>query len=489
MEILGRPGFVRERPPLWRAALVGILAAIVAGAALGLALRIDPDRERYDLSYRVKMLDTKQSILQVQLHVEGMQSPNLYLTTVRAANDVAPLPVRFRLKQALDLRGEETPVETTEDYWRIRAKGGGVDLRYEVHLRAGLSDVVFSRQMLSSIDESSARLVGSDVFIIPVFGNPHNIRVDYELPDGWKLMHPFQRAANAAIVPDLKSLYHSAVGLGKFRFLQRTVRSCKLRIAVTGRYDFKDQDLLAVLSQLAAIQMDIFGGALRDEYVFLVSPHPESDDSGTLHYFGLHYDGSMILLIDPNTDRKRLQREPAQLCAHEFYHNWCGELIRQNHYDMNWFIEGVTEFYAYQTRLEAGMLSFPEYAEVMSDRFHHEYETLPLRGRISLAEASRKVLVDRDITRFTYSGGLFVAAGLDRQIDDVSAQQKSLDDLMYYLAQRSLYDPGFVLTRESLEKALMQLTGHDFHDWMSRYVYGLESPLLPEYITREMAQR
>ena len=468
---------------------MGILAALVGGTALGFALRVDPNSEQYELSYRLKVLDLDEGILQVNLHVEGMRSRNLYLTTVRSSESDARLPARFRLREARDLQGNDTPVEAAEDYWKIRAKGGGIDLRYEVWLHAGLKGDVFSRQMLSRIDRDSGRLVGTDVFIIPVFGNPRNIRVEYQLPPKWQLVHPFQRSANAAIVPNVKSLYHSAVGLGRFRMLERTVRGCRLRIAVTGKFDFDDRDLLAVLGQLAGIQMDIFGGPLRNEYVFLVAAHPQSGDQEMLHYFGLHYDGSMILLIDSNTDRKRLQQEPAQLCAHEFYHNWCGELIRQERYDMNWFIEGVTEFYAYQTRLESGMLSFPDYARVLSDRFHREYEVHPLRGKISLADASRKVLVDMETTRYTYSGGLFVAAGLDEEIDDVSLQQKSLDDLMYMLAQHAQRNPSFVLTRATLEEALLQLTGHDFHGWIERYVYGLESPHLPGYITQEMASR
>ncbi len=45
------------------------------------------------------------------------------------------------------------------------------------------------------------------------------------------------------------------------------------------------------------------------------------------------------------------------------------------------------------------------------------------------------------------------------------------------------------MTRATLEEALLQLTGHDFHGWIERYVYGLESPHLPGYITQEMASR
>jgi predicted metalloprotease with PDZ domain len=469
--------------------MVGILAAVVGGGVLGVTLRPDPYGEQFDLSYHIKVLDAKNGVLEVRVNASHMKSRNLYLTTASTDAQGSHLPMRIRLREAETLAGGTASVERGENHWKIRAKGGGVELRYEAWLKAGLSGGEFTRQTLSQIDEHGARLVGSDLFVFPVFGAPRNIRVSYELPESWALINPFQTGENTAVYPDVKSLYHSAVGLGEYRTLERTVRDCRLRVAIRGKYRFLDQDLLDTVSQLAAVQMDIFGGALRREYVFLVNPHPLSGDPQTLRYFGLHYDGSMILLIDSNTDRDRLQKEPAQLCAHEFYHNWCGELIRQHRYDMNWFIEGVTEFYAYQTRLEANIMSFPEYASVLNERYHTEYETSPLRGKVSLDDAGKEVLVDAETTRFMYSCGLFVASALDAEIDELSQQKYSLDDLMYRLARKASQDSDFVLTRQTLETNLRELTGFDFHDWLQSYVYSTKTPRLPSYITREMAMR
>ena len=468
---------------------MGVLTAAAGGLVLGLTLGGNPNGERFDLSYRIRVLDPEKGVIEVSVHAANMHARNLYLTTASLDAQDSHLPAKIRLREARNALGQPADVERGQNHWKIRAKGGGVDLRYETWLKAGLAKGEFTQQTLSHIDGHGARLVGSDIFAFPVFGAPQNIQVSYEMPSSWVLINPFQTGANTASYPDVKSLYHSAVGLGEYRVLQRTVRDCRLRVAIRGKYRFLDQDLLDTVSQLAAVQMDIFGGALRKEYVFLVNPHPLSGDPQTLRYFGLHYEGSMILLIDSNTDRDRLQKEPAQLCAHEFYHNWCGELIRQNRYDMNWFIEGVTEFYAYQTRLEAGIMRFPEYARVLNERYHEEYETSSLRGKRSLDWAGRQVLVDGETTQFMYSGGLFVASALDAEIDEVTQQKRSLDDLMFQLAQKATKDPQFTLTRRSLEKSLLELTGFDFHNWLGAYVYSTETPRLPSYITREMAMR
>ena len=68
------------------------------------------------------------------------------------------------------------------------------------------------------------------------------------------------------------------------------------------------------------------------------------------HYFGLRFNASMILLLDPRSARDRLEKEPAALCAHEFFHSWIGELVRQRGYEMNWFVEGVATLWAAMAR-------------------------------------------------------------------------------------------------------------------------------------------
>jgi predicted metalloprotease with PDZ domain len=489
MKVLGEPQRPERQTSFARAILLVLVLTAVGAVVLSLALRPDPDGERYELSYRVRVLDAREGVLEVEMVARGMKARYMYLTTARSSPLDKQLPARFRVRELLNAEGEVTEVVPGESHWRIRAKGGGISLRYEVWLKGGIGGGAFSKEMLSEIDPDGARLVGSDIFLFPVFGDPVNLDVEYELPEGWALIHPFQVSETHAVVPRVKSLYHSVVGLGPYRVLEREARGCRLRLAMRGDFQFADQDLLDTIGQLASVQMDVFGGALRDQYVFLVNPHPDSGDPHTLHYFGLHYEASMVLLIDSNTDKTRLQREPAQLCAHEFYHNWCGELIRQNRYDMNWFIEGVTEFYAYQSRLESDLLSFPEYAKTLNERFHLEYLASPLLGETSVASASRQVLQDPNVTRYTYSAGLFIAASLDATIDQVTLQEKSLDDLMFQLAQRAKRDPRFLLTRETLQEELKKLTGEDFSGWLDRFVYGTEAPLLADYITREMAMR
>ena len=44
-------------------------------------------------------------------------------------------------------------------------------------------------------------------------------------------------------------------------------------------------------------------------------------------YYGIHYGGSMILLLDRRLDRSELMDTPMAIIAHEFFHNWNGEAL------------------------------------------------------------------------------------------------------------------------------------------------------------------
>jgi predicted metalloprotease with PDZ domain len=265
--------------------------------------------------------------------------------------------------------------------------------------------------------------------------------------------------------------------------LTRQIGDCQVVLAVQGSYQFGDNDLMEVIEQIVDHQVNFFGGAPRSRYLFLVNPHPDQGDPRALHYFGLHFDSSMIVLLDPRTDRVRLQREPASLCAHEFFHNWLGEQLAQDDYGMNWFVEGVTTWYAYRTRLATRMLDMGSYAEQLASRYQSQYLDHGLRESMSVADAGGRVLQDPNVTSLLYSGGLFVAVALDAEIDAVTSHEAGLDQIVQNMVRRARLDPDYRLSRETLEAELKEVTGQNFRPWLERHVYGVESLPLPAYVT------
>jgi predicted metalloprotease with PDZ domain len=391
---------------------------------------------------------------------------------------------RFRLLAADDGKGRSLPIAADAGAWRVSSDGSTARLQYEVHLDAGLPLGEFVEESVSTMERQGARLFGTDTFLFPPHRDAASVRVRYLLPDGWSLAHPFQTGDFEAVYPNLRSLYYSVCAVGELRMLSRQVAGCELILASRGSFNFGDRDLMETIAEIAQYQIEFFGTPVRDRYVFVMDEHPHSHDPEQLHYFGLHFDGSMSILLDSRTDRRRLQAEPAHIIAHEFFHNWNGERISQREYDMNWFIEGVTTYYAYRTSIALRMLDHGGLARELRQSYPQQYLNNPARRVYSLAEASTIVLQNADITRFLYAGGTLGALALDLEIDRVTNQRAGLDEVMRELVTRAdaSGQARWELTREILESVLLELTGADFRPWLDAYVYGRDELPLPDYV-------
>ena len=473
----------RRSVPSRRIRLLAIGLALVAGLGAG-ALRLAHERGHdatTDLHYTLTVSDPARGVIDVRLRVETTPS---HMTLGFSGNVLAPTAdaAKFRVRRITRL-SEDLPIDRGPDGWSARTGRAPVEIAYAVHLTSPLPNGAFAEEGLSALDGDGGRLLGSDVFLFPIGQDIDSITVEYVLPERWALHHPFRTTATEASPPNLRALYSSVVAVGRFRHAVRDVAGVEIQVALRGRYAFGDDDLIDVIRRIVAHQLAFFGDAPYDRYLFVVDEHPHHDDPELLHYFGLHFDASMVVLLDPRTDRRRLQGEPASLCAHEFFHNWLGEQLRQEDYAMNWFVEGVTTLYAYRTRLATGMLDRGRYAEEISQRHRDHWAGDTLRQNLSLAEAGSIVLQDPAITRLTYTGGLLVGIALDESIVRSTRGDASLDDVVRAMVDRAAIDPDYRLTRATLEAELERVTGDDFGPWLDRYVYGVEDVPLPGFVT------
>ena len=464
--------------------LAVLLLALVVGSSLGwLRLHLGSSHPApVDLRYTVEIADPEDAILRVRLRIEGAAGPRLHLGfSSNAVARNAPA-AKFRVRNA-EADGRPAPIEHETGEWIVRGAGRHeTEIEYEVHLGAGHEASPYADVALSRLDGDGGRLLGSDVFLFPTSISSESIEVDYRLPPGWQLFHPFAVSATTVRPPSLRALYYSAGAVGRHRTLAREVDGVYVEIAVRGNYAFGDDDLMEMISRVARQQLEFFGQSPRRRYLFVVEPHPQDRDPRLLHYFGLHFDASMIVLLDPRTDRRRLQNEPASLCAHEFFHNWMGEQLATDELSMNWFIEGITTFYADRTRIAVRMLDRGRWAQELQERYRADWVEANVRKAVSVADAGRLVLQDPEITRMLYVGGRFVALALDQEIVRATGARSDLDDLVLGLVDRAVADPRFRLTRSALETAYRSLTGEELGPWLDRYVYGRAELPLPGYV-------
>lgn len=466
-----------------RLAMVGL--ALLAGSAIGAWRVLDARQPEAptEFAYTVRVLDAEQARLEVELEISDLRAGTLDLGfSANAVAATAPAS-KYRVREALSAEGRSWDITRNDGGWRIHHGPGALRIRYEVSLQAGRNGQAFADEALSSMDRSGGRILGSDLFLFPMDVPSRTITVDWELPGGWGMENPYRVSATRSAPPNLRALYATVIAVGEHRVVRRELHGYRIDVAIRGDFLFGDDALAENILEIVDYQLGFFGRAPDRNYLFIVEPHPHANDPDQLHYFGLHFNASMILLLDPRSARQRLEKEPAALCAHEFLHSWIGELVRQEGYDMNWFVEGVATLYADRALLATRKLDYGTWTERTRAAFAEHWRDSELRRTTSLARAGEIVLQDQEYTRLLYTGGPLLALALDLEIQERTDHYASLDDLLRALTERAFEDPRFRLTRTTLVEELRALTGSDFSGWLDRYAWGTVDLPLPGSIT------
>ena len=458
--------------------------ALIVGTGIGVWRAVEAARPEAptEFAYAVRVLDSAEARLEVELTLNDLKPGALELGfSANAVAATAPAS-KFRVREAHGPSGS-SPIEKTNRGWEIRHGAGDLTIRYEVSLRAGRNGQAFADEALSAMDRTGGRILGSDLFLFPLDVPARTILVDWELPSGWEMHNPYGVSATRAAPPNLRALYGTATAVGEHRVIRRNLRGYDLTIAIRGAFRFADHALAENILEIVDHQLEFFGRAPDRRYLFIVEPHPHGDDPAQLHYFGLHFNASMILLLDPRSVRQRLEKEPAALCAHEFLHSWIGELVRQEGYDMNWFVEGVATLYADRALLATRKLDYGSWIEGMRHDWAEYLRDSTLRRTTSVARAGEIVLQNAEYTRLLYTGGRLLTLALDLEIQERTSGYSSLDDLLRAMVDRAFGDPRFRLTQATLIAQLRELTGSDFTEWLDQHAWGTEDPPLPASIT------
>jgi predicted metalloprotease with PDZ domain len=160
--------------------------------------------------------------------------------------------------------------------------------------------------------------------------------------------------------------------------------------------------------------------------------------------------------------------------AHELFHSWNGHALRAaNNADLQWFSEGVTDYYATRTLARAGLIGESEFirrTEHVLSRYLY-FRSAPAFDGVTLRAAGARKGTHR---LGVYDGGWTTGFCLDMQIRTTSGGGRSLDDVMRLLYER------FGLTRTPVEyndvvRSAAEATGSSWNGFFERYVEGNET--------------
>jgi predicted metalloprotease with PDZ domain len=288
---------------------------------------------------------------------------------------------------------------------------------------------------------------------------------------------------------DYDHLVDSPFECGTHRLLAFEVDGIPHEIAIWGRGNEDEAQVLADTRRIVETARDLFGELPYRRYVFILL-------LADGQYGGLEHRNSVSNIFPRWEFRPRRAYERfLALTSHEFYHVWNVKRIRpaplgpfdyerENYTRQLWVAEGITSYYDNLILRRAGLISAARYLEMIADDIKL-LQSQPGRALQSLEQSSFDTWIklyrpDENSANSSisyYLKGSLVALLLDLEIRSRSEGERSLDDVMRLLFQQYPIDgAGFPEEHGFLAavEAVAGRAGGVYHDLFERYVAGTE---------------
>lgn len=403
---------------------------------------------------------------------------------------------------ARDARGPLPVTKTAKSTWQTAPAHGAVSVTAQVY--------AFDLSVRAAyLDATRAYFNGAVVFLCPQGHEAAPCIVDIVAPAdtaarNWRVATTLSRVDAAEhgfgryAATSYDELIDHPVEASEFDFAHFTAGGKPHEIAITGRHGANLPRLTRDLARICQWQVDLFGEAPFDRYLFQVTAVGDG-------YGGLEHRASTSLLCRrdelPHDDGPDIDDEYLTflgLASHEYFHAWNVKRIKPAAflpYDLSqeaytrqlWAFEGFTSYYDDLTLARCGLIPPERYLELLG-RTITTVSRGPGRHSQSVADSSFDAWIkyyrqDENSPNAVvsyYAKGSLVGLALDLELRNSG---RSLDDLMRALWTRyGRVDIG--VPEDAIAKLASELAGRDLSDFFARYVDGTEDPPLAELLGR-----
>ena len=320
------------------------------------------------------------------------------------------------------------------------------------------------------LDSTHAFVPGPAVLLYAVDGKQAPCSVSYHVPDGWKIASANDPAGDLATLtaPDYDTLADQPADLGKFRRFDREVGGVPVSIVIVGADGIDPTKWVNAVFRIAAAGIALWGRNTAPpfpRYIFHFR-FPENEAGGG----GLEHLNGAVITLDSTVLRDARPTE-MELVAHEFFHAWNVKRARPaglGPFDYTqavrvkdlWWSEGVTDYFAPQIVVDAGLADPAFRRNYMTDQIN-ELERNPARRVVTLETASLNAWEGKS-SGFGglsyYNKGAVVGLLLDIEMRHHTANRIGLIDILRtLLAEAKAQGHGFA--DGEIERVADRLTG------------------------------
>ncbi|GJL95155.1 MAG: hypothetical protein DHS20C05_15600 [Hyphococcus sp.] len=351
--------------------------------------------------------------------------------------------------------------------WRLpQHKRGEIEIRYSVNLQhdrfpndPGDDELAYARPY--GLMWSSRALF--------IEGAPSDdVAVEFELPDGWKASTQWQPSDENEWRFQPKNtddLLNSAFMVGAHQQTTVDIGAAKALIALGPPVVKMEAVFTPLLQGFLGSYATLLQDTLTDNFLLI---------GGDASFLGGGVMGRTISLsLNEDAAGQGAQLLAAYIIAHEGFHLWNSKwrIQKVSADDLEWFQEGLAEYYAFLTSLRMGLIDEPTYWGFVAERYTAYAAAFEAGDSLTSAAATKNTsATSYDLI---YSGGMIALLMMDIEVRTATNSEKSLDDIVREVHAK--YSTGReTLTLEELRKLIRVETGVDFIRLMRRNIRGSE---------------
>jgi len=389
--------------------------------------------------------------------------------TIRMSqSDFQPLPNGFAEfvgdLTATDSKG--TPVKLLsvgKGIWKVDAPmPATIRLKYFVSIKhESVRWAVSSAFARAYAVDNTLFFAGRAIFIAAAGQDDSKITVQYDIPNGWDVATPYDELKGGDDIfqaKNLSELWRNGNFIGKFD--KEEISAGKLQVTLVGTPNMKEGLSLfkSALAKIVNTYTSEMGGAPEGKLVIMGAVAP-------LQQGGEAFNHSISVMFNqpPTMANKSFW---GYLLAHEIFHLWDGgALYPNNQPEVEWFVEGFTEYMSKLAQYRTGFISEDEFLRQANQGMESYRRNA---GSIAMTTAGQN---KGENYSFIYDGGFSIALALDIRTRQATHNQESVIDIL-----RAMYDKfGKSHTAYGYHDIIItasQVSGTDMTGFFNSYVSG-----------------
>ena len=272
------------------------------------------------------------------------------------------------------------------------------------------------------------------------------------------------------VTDTLRNISRSIMAGGRFRIETMYVNDKPIHIVLYGKWSvFKNDEMKNNLLKIIGKQREFLKD---DNFPYFVMIIYDNDLPKPAMLSGQLYENVLSMLVMDGEEKSKPILYGS--FSHELFHAWIGNKIklREPQGDLQWFFEGVNDFYGWQLALEAGQLSEKQYIKYFNEVIR-DYSLSPYKTD-SNNVLFRDFKLSNPAARLAMSRGHIVFMEIFNKLKNQQRGREPIDAALREIVDK-YSDTKNTVTRESLDHIFRKHVGDQIWNEALRVLYNGEA--------------